>query len=78
MKAVSPCGRVLRASVWMKTSGKKKSFQIGTALWMAAITMAGRVSGSMIDHMMRASRRAVDARRVLQFLGQGAQETASG
>ena len=39
----------------MKTRGKKKSFQIGTALLMAAITMAGRARGSMTDHMIRAS-----------------------
>ena len=39
MKTERPCGRVLRASVWMKTSGKKKSFQVGTAFWIAAITI---------------------------------------
>ena len=55
MNVVSPCGRVLRLSFWMNTRGKKKSFQIGTTFWMPAITMAGRTSGSMIDHMIRAS-----------------------
>ncbi|MNW11399.1 hypothetical protein D3C71_2088470 [compost metagenome] len=55
MKVVSPCGRVFRSSFCMKTSGKKKSFQIGTTFWMAAITMAGRTSGSMMAHMIRAS-----------------------
>ncbi len=39
----------------MKTSGKKKSFQIGTAFWIAAIAMGGRASGSMTDHMIRGS-----------------------
>ncbi len=55
MKVVNPCGRVLRSSFWMKTSGKKKSFQIGTTFWIPAITMAGRTSGSMIAHMILAS-----------------------
>ena len=40
----------------MKTSGKKKSFQIGTAFWIAAIAMGGRASGSITDHMIRARR----------------------
>ena len=35
--------------------GLKKSFQIGTAFWMPAITRAGRARGSMMDSMMRAS-----------------------
>ena len=39
----------------MKTSGKKKSFQIGTAFWIAAIAIGGRASGSMTDHMIRGS-----------------------
>ena len=39
----------------MKTSGKKKSFQIGTALLMAAITIAGRARGNITDHMIFAS-----------------------
>ena len=38
----------------MKTSGKKKSFQIGTAFWIAAIAIGGR-SGSITDHMIRGS-----------------------
>jgi hypothetical protein len=31
-KVESPMGRVLRLSLWMNTRGKKKSFQMGTAL----------------------------------------------
>ena len=53
----------------MKTSGKKKSFQIGTAFWIAAIAIGGRASGSITDHMMRGSRSPVDAGRVLQLGG---------
>ena len=32
MKLDRPTGRVLNLSDWIKTSGKKKSFQMGTAL----------------------------------------------
>src|SRR3712207_3314071 len=55
MKVVRPCGRVLYRSDWMNTRGKKKSFQIGTAFWIAAMAMGGGASGSMTDHMMRGS-----------------------
>jgi hypothetical protein len=39
---VSPCGSVFKLSDVIRTRGKKKSFQIGTAFWIATITSAGQ------------------------------------
>ena len=52
----------------IRTSGKKKSFQIGTAFWIATITSAGRAS-SMIEAHDAKLAGAIHARRFFSSRG---------